>query len=262
MRKHYFKLTCLIVAAGLFFSSCNSTDSSSDRPPEIPPSESMAVDISEMQTAGKQSTAKAAESNFSTALVATSFAKVILQANLAIPRALLAGAENHSAELEDGEWVWSYESSTEGNSYGVRLVADVESEEEVNWNFFVTNSALNMEDELFFSGTSNFDATSGTWTYYSIQSGEEISTVSWARGEDMASINLEVTSDRNDRLGDSISYDFDGETKTVIYLDASTQETTTISFDTETKAGFIISPDYNNGEKSCWDSDLNNISCS
>lgn len=263
MNIQFSKFSFLILAAGLLLTSCSSsTESSSEQPPQVPPTESMTVDISEMQNAKTQSTAKAVESNFSSALVAGSLAKLILQANLALPQALLASAQNQSAEFENGEWVWEYNSGAQGNTFGVKLAANVESEQNVNWNFFITNSALNMDDQLFFSGSSDFEATAGTWTYYSLDDEEEISTITWERGEDMASVILEVTSDRNDRVGDSISYDFDGNTKTVVYLDASSNETTTVSYNTETLAGFIISPDYNNGEKSCWDSSLNNITCS
>ncbi|MEQ9309965.1 MAG: hypothetical protein RLN90_10985 [Balneolaceae bacterium] len=60
-----------------------------------------------------------------------------------------------------------------------------------------------------------------------------------------------MKSGRNDNLGDTIEYDFDGTSKTVVYYDASSAESTTVSFYTEKNAGFIISSNNINGEKSC-----------
>jgi hypothetical protein len=138
----------------------------------------------------------------------------------------------------------------------------VESTEEVTWNFYVTNSELGYDNQLFFTGTSDFDATSGSWTYFDLESGREVSAVTWQRTESETSVFLEVKSDRNDNLGDSISYEFDGTVKTIVFVDVSEDETTTISYNTETRTGFIISPNYNEGAKSCWDENLNNTTCS
>ena len=84
----------------------------------------------------------------------------------------------------------------------------------------------------------------------------------WNIDGEEKSLTLEVTSDRNSNLGDTIEYNFDGTVKTAVYTDVSSGDTITVEFNTETRVGFFISPDYNNGEKACWDEDLNNVSCS
>ncbi|WP_421774181.1 hypothetical protein [Gracilimonas sp.] len=262
MKYRITTFTCLLLSVSLFLFSCNTTNSDKN-PPEMPPPESMKVDMSEMESASNKTVAKAAESNFNTALFAAGVAKVILEANLAIPRALMTAAQDKSAEAVNGnEWEWSYTTAANGENYGVRLTASVESTDEVTWNFYVTNSELGYDNQLFFTGTSDFEATSGTWTYFDLESGNEVSVVTWNRADNEASVTLEVESDRNDNLGDSISYDFDGTIKTVVFVDVSEDETTTISYNTETMTGFIISPNYNEGAKSCWDENLNNTTCS
>lgn len=261
MKYRITSFTCLLLTASLFLFSCNTT-SSDKNPPEMPPVESTSVDISEMESASNKTVAKSAESNFNTALLAAGVAKVILEANLAIPKVLITAAQDETAEVvNNSEWEWSFDTAANGQNFGVRLTANAESTDEVTWNFYVTNSVLNLDNQLFFTGTSDFDATSGTWTYFDLESGQEISVVTWQRSENSASVMLEVESDRNDNLGDTISYEFDGTVKTVVFTDVSEDETTTISFNTETIAGFIISPNYNNGAKSCWDENLNNTTC-
>lgn len=258
------KLTCIILSIFLITVSCDSTNSNNDTPPELPPEESMRADFSEMDNAESAKAKAAAEAHFNTALITAGVLKVILDVNLFVPRVLVNAAQEHDPEeISDGEWEWEYFTQANENNYGVRLTAETNGNSDVHWRFFVTNTAANppLDNELFFEGTSDYEATSGTWTYYDPSSGEQASLVTWSVGENEKSITLEVTSDRNDNLGDAIEYNFDGTVKTAVYTDASSGETTTINFNTETHTGFIISPDYNNGEKACWDEELNNIAC-
>ena len=261
MKYRILKLVCLLLTVSVFAISCNTTNSG-DNPPQMPPAESMSVDISEMESASNKQRAKLAESNFNTAVLASGIAKVILEANLAIPKALITAAQEEAYEsIGNSEWEWSYNTAANGQNFGVRLTATANSNDNVTWNFYVTNSAAGLDNKLFFTGTSDYEATSGTWTYFALQSDQELSVVSWERTENTTSIELNVESDRNNNRGDSISYDFDGSVKTVVFTDVSEDETTTISYNSETLAGFIISPNYNEGAKSCWDENLNNTTC-
>jgi hypothetical protein len=47
----------------------------------------------------------------------------------------------------------------------------------------------------------------------------------------------------------------------VTYFDKSENSTLEISWDAATNAGYIIAPNYNNGQKSCWDNQLNDTTC-
>ncbi|MBO6525309.1 MAG: hypothetical protein JJ971_15885 [Balneolaceae bacterium] len=225
----------------------------------------MSADFSEMENAeNNKAKTVAAGSNFNTALVASGIAKIILEANLTIPKVLLnAAQQNDPDEIASSEWEWSYSTTAQGNSYGVRLTAATNSNSDVNWKFYVTNSAVNppLSNALFFEGNSDFNATSGSWIYYDLSTGDDVSMITWTKSENSASIDFEVTSGRNDNLGDTIKYNFDGTTKTLVYLDASSGEETTISFNTETKVGFIIAPNYNSGTKACWNENLENTAC-
>jgi hypothetical protein len=261
MKFSTIKFSGLILFSALFLFSCNNDEH--NEPPQLPSSASMKVDMSEMESASNKTAAKRAESNFNTAVFAAGVAKVILEANLAIPRALITAAQDQTAEaINDSEFEWTYSSAAGGQNFSIRLVATVQSSQDVDWNFFVSSSAAGIEDQLFFSGTSNFDGTMGTWTYYNLQTGDKVSDIDWEVGENATSIDFEVISDRNDNRGDTISYNFEGNTKTVVYFDASKDETSTVSYNTETLAGFIISANYNGGAKSCWDENLNNTTCS
>ena len=79
--------------------------------------------------------------------------------------------------------------------------------------------------------------------------------------EDDVQLRLEVTSDRNGNQGDYIDYTYQDSLKTAIYYDNSENEQTKIQFNVDTKAGYIISPDFNNGNKACWDENLQDVAC-
>lgn len=137
--------------------------------------------------------------------------------------------------------------------------------DDVNWQFFVTNSELSIEDRLFFDGTTNADGSQGTWTYYDLsnESNESVSEIQWAvTGEEEVSLRLDVVSDRFDNQGDYIDYTFDGTVKNAVYYNAGNDETTELQWNVETKAGYLIAPNFNNGEQACWDENFDNASCS
>lgn len=270
MLRTFRKITCFILLGAFLVTSCNDDPASlqGDNPPEIPPVESMTVDVSTFDNyqQNKEAFGKESNSNFSQAAIRAFVIKSVVELNLAIPKALLAAASESEAEFNDeGEWVWSYTKNAGNETYEVRLVASQENENEINWQFFVTNSALDINDKLFFSGTTNADGSQGTWTYYSLMSDNEepVSVTDWTVTEDgNVDLRLEVVSDRFNNQGDYIEYSFDGTVKNVVYYDAGDDAITELQWNIETNAGYIIAPNYNNGDKACWDENFEDTSCS
>lgn len=271
MYKHLQKISALLLIGALVFTSCKDDPASlnNDEPPPLPPTESMEMDFStfENNQAQKSEADQQNVNNFAQAAFRALIAKAVVNVNLAIPKVILEAASNAEAELnENEEWVWSYGRTAGNDTFEVRLVASRESADEVNWQFFVTNSSLNIDDKLFFSGSTNTEGIVGTWIYYNLLNSEEdeaVSQITWSvNGEDDVELRLEVVSDRNGRQGDFLEYTFDGTIKNVIYFDADKEETTELEWNTETNAGFIIAPDFNNGEKACWDENFADVACS
>lgn len=274
MRKSMQKWASIALMGMIFMVSCKDNPSSfSDEPPTIPPIGSMEVDLSAFEDEGSQQEAanqvfaEDSTSNFKQAAFRALIMKVVVEINLAIPRALLEAAAYSDAELnDDEEWVWSYSKTTGEETYEVRLVASREGDDQVNWKLFVTNSELRLENRLFFEGITNNDGSEGSWTYYDLQNTQPegaVSGVEWqVNGEDDVQLKLEVLSDRNENLGDYIEYAFDGTVKHAVYFNAGEEATTEIQWNVETHEGYLIAPEYNQGEKACWNSELVNTACS
>lgn len=260
------KLTSLIafsLVTMLFVSCSDSTNNGSGEiAPVIPSAESMTIDISEFNDNAKSN----AGSNFNNAVFRSGIAKLIIDANLFIPKVLINAAQDNNPELvAEGEYQWRYSAENGEDDFSVLLTAEVDAEDDVEWNFFVTTSATNppLNNFLFFSGEAEYDGTEGSWRYFDSQTDGAVSEITWDIDNDgSVELDFSVLSDRNGNEGSEIEYDFDGTIKTLVYVDGSSEDITTIQFNTETNVGFIISPNYNEGVKSCWDESLNDVPCS
>lgn len=254
-------LVTLLTLAVLFI-SCSEDNDMEGQPPELPPVESLSIDMSELEQQ-QQPKASIAESNFTTAYFSGVVIAAVLEAYLQLPKILLAAADGNSAAyLGDGEWEWVYSASGPSASYGVKIIA-VTSDEDVEWNFYVSadNGQFSWDDLLLFSGTSTLDGSEGVWNIYNPVNSEVVTSASWNVTEESTEVNLTVYDGQQSAPQATIDYTFAGTTKTLVYANLEDDEQTTIEWDTETLAGFIISTNYNNGEKACWDEELNNTAC-
>jgi len=268
---NYLSLFIVLSFAITMFSCQDSTNSLDDQPPELPPVESMNMEFSNFDESvdsgnSELNAENETYSHFTNAAIRAMVMKGIVSTNLAIPKALIAAAENSDPELtDDGEWTWSYASDASGDNFEVRLHASEGSDGRINWQMFVTNSGLDLDDVLLFEGDVNQDGTEGTWIYYALfgdESGNAVSQIDWEiENEEQTELRLEVLSDRNGHAGDSIDYRFDAPVKRAEYYNAGDDLRTEIEWNIETKEGYLVSPNYNNGEQACWNGDFQDVEC-
>jgi hypothetical protein len=254
-------LTAIILIVAVFI-SCNDNNTS-EVTPEIPSAQTMAIDLSDFNS--NNNPKLKAGSNFNAALFRAGVAKLIVDANLIVPRVLITAAQDKDPEVvAEGEYQWMYSAENGEDEFSILLTAKVDSEDDVEWNFYVTSSANDppLNNFLLFRGEAEYDGSEGNWTYFDAQETGPVSEIEWDIDNDGAvDLDFSVLSDRNGNEGSEIDYDFDGTTKTIVYIDGSNEEATTIEFNTETKVGFIISPNYNDGIKSCWDENFEDTPC-
>lgn len=270
MLRRFVTLALVLVTIGMTIISCSdkTTDTTPGNTPSIPPEYSMAMNFSnfEGQYDVDQATTEASK-NFGQAAFRAGLFKSIVDINLAIPRALLRAASEADVQLnENKDWEWEFNTTAESNEYEVRLTAARDQAGDASWNFYVTNPQFGLEDKLFFSGVSYEQDTKGSWSYFSLLDSdgkeEKVSQITWtAENEDDLNLRLDVVSNRNDNEGDYLDYTLEGNIKTAVYFDASKGQETTIKWNTETNAGYIIAPDYNEGNKACWDDNFEDTSC-
>ena len=266
---YYLPAIASILSVLFLIVSCKDDPSSvTEEPPTVPPATSMEISFSALESNKEMNRAKQKSAeNFTRAALTALVMKGIVELNLVIPRTLLAAANNTEAALnQNEEWEWSFSKTARDTTYEVRLLASRTEQDSVDWSFYITNPNLDLDEQLFFDGTTNTEGTSGVWGYYSLQntsSQEQVSRLNWTvNASDDIELRLEVISDRYDNQGDYIDYMYKDSLKTAVYYDRSDDQQTEIQFNVNTRAGYIIAPNYNNGEKACWDENLQNIPCS
>jgi hypothetical protein len=241
--------------------ACSDSDDAGT-PPEIPPTASMQMNYDELPSQSQQPKALTSN-NVNVAYFSAVAASLILEANLAIPKALLVGAQNNSPTyMGDGEWEWEYSASGPEGSYSVRLTALVDNNNNVEWNFYVSadNGQVTWDDVRLFSGTSTLDGTEGSWSIYRPIQGGVATTTTWMVTDETTDIEMTVYNS-SDEVEATVAYSLNGTTKVITFENLSDDTETTIQWDTETKVGFIISTDYNNGQQACWDENFEDVAC-
>ncbi|MCW9705992.1 hypothetical protein [Fodinibius salsisoli] len=254
----------------LLFNACSDDPASSvnQEPPALPPISSLEIEFSTLLGAEEpQKATTQAIDYYIQAVYRAGSLEGIVESNLAKPRALLSAAEDTVAELnDDQQWEWSYQTSADSIQYQARLIGQRITANTVSWSLFVSSESSTLNDKLFLSGTVRQDGKRGNWTINSLSSTESNNTplaeLSWEFDEQEANqIRLDIISG-NGTPGSYIQYTTEAPLKTVEYLNAGTADTTITQWNVDTRAGYLITPDVNEGNKACWDETLENVSCS
>ncbi len=169
-------------------------------------------------------------------------------------------------ELDGDTWIWEFSETFEGESVTIVVTAQ-ESGDMVFWELrysISTPDGPNFEDELLMSADLRQDGTSGTWTIYELIEDNP---------ENQASVDFEFMIDDglttfleisfSDDIGDNfenVLYEVEDVIASLAYFEGGSI-TTFIEWNRDTWEGFIESEQYNDGIRSCWDSNLQTTEC-
>ncbi len=239
--------------------------------PSIPsPQMTMLIDLGIF--GGSQQTAKASpdevltKQNFITAAaVVTAFNTAVL-AGLSVPALATAAALSVKPTFEDdGKFHWKYTYDDGVFSLTLELTAKV-GENTVEWEMFVTgNFERPLENFLWYDGQSDFEATAGHWQFYDPNQPDrrvQHVRIDWTvQAEDDRTLTFLNNNENSPRFGDTLTYTVKGDDVTMTFVQAATGATIEVAFNRSTREGYIIAPNYKNGEKACWDGNLEDVAC-
>jgi len=271
--KDRFLILIFTLNLALFLVSCGSDNptSSEDTPPEIPPTGTMTIDLSTFfgnSNAPVADELQGANENFLTALVVVTFVSAFVVVGLSVPVAVTGAALSADPTLEDdGKFHWVYSETVQGSTVTAELTAETQGSE-IHWEMFITAQigAVEYDNFLWYEGNSNLEGSSGFWQFY--DPSQPNSQVQFVRVDYQYNSETDKTlTFTNNRPGDpgensTITYVVDGNTVTMTVFRADEDKTTEVSWNRTTGEGYIIAPDYNNGEQACWDENQQDVTCS
>lgn len=264
----------LLSAILVLFTGCNSSSTGvEDTPPVLPPSVVLETDFALFSEnnagANIQAGANKIENPYSHFLNASTRALLLngtINANLFLPASILTAAEAVEPVLnEDDEWEWNFSVSGNSQTFSVSLVGEEQDSGQTTWSVFVSNSLLNLDDELLLEGVSTSNSGSGSWTVNRLAGFGTVQPhlqLDWDFDSVTEySVDLEFLQMRDLLPVQSIRTQRDGPEKQTISRDMDDDLRADISWNVDTKTGSLVSPEYNNGDRACWDSTFRNTEC-
>ncbi len=262
------RMMVMVVAATLLASGL--TGCAQDGP-ELPPAESMSMDISAFSGNAK-SDAPGLKTHFNAAALRVWWLNTSLVLHLAVPRLVLAAALSAPAEFADGVWTWSFDAKHGAKSVNATLAGRFESKEEtgdtleLEMRVTCTHCKVPTDDFLWYTGTFELGKRKGHWQLFNPEIKQDDKTfvrIDW-EVTDTTHRTLTFTNKRTDGhedAGDIIAYKRDGDSLSVTVHDESKKLDYSAEIDVATNIGWLKVPDFNKGEKACWDGERKNVAC-
>ena len=250
-----------------FLPACGDSTGPSNPVPDIPPQETMTIDLS-LFGGGNQILPKTADltnlrTNFSDALITVLVVNLWVVVGLTIPVGATAAALSVEPTFDAtvGKWCWNSSHQFPNQTISLQLKGQINGDV-INWEMFVTRQLPTpLTDFLWYTGESQIDATAGHWQFYDETRPEESHNtvrIDWVyNSETDRSLTFLNNSDDSD-AGNSITYTVDGDIVTMALIDISESNTVEVSWNKMTREGYISK----NGVKGCWDQNLLDTACS
>jgi hypothetical protein len=265
----------ILVLAHLSLFSCKDTPSEPEnaQQPDLPPLASMQVELNFFT--GKASAPKAADvqtpgANFNNAAIRVLLINTTVTLVMAVPVATFAAAISQEPKLEaDGKFHWVFTVNENGVNYKADLAGMLDTDNaETVWEMRITtpNSVPPLEDFLWYTGRAKLDNSNGEWHIFDhTQPNDrvEVLQIDWSHpSQTEAKLEFTVVKPDVPENGDVLMYQVKDTDRSIKLFDNSEQANIEIFWDASTGEGYLIDPNYRNGEKSCWDQLKNDTTCS
>ena len=265
MLRHSFSRLVTTVALGAILVHTNGCFDSSTGPsdsteaPAMPSAERLTFDFGFFQE--PPALERASYNNFFNAYIRGVVAGAVTELLLTPPvYAFSLALHTPPTHQEDGSWLWIYTYSQGSEEVQIRLRGEAIDRERVAWQLRVTNLAEGIDKALWFEGETWNDADAGYFVFSDFENGlSDVSRIDWGSDSDGNFLRL---TDQNDNPGDSLEFREKGSDKSFTWSDDSDPDQSWyVKWNEATQAGSLRAPDYNGGEKACWDENHRDTVC-
>ncbi len=265
------------LAAFLFliitFTGCDTVDPHTEAPqaPAVIPEQAFALNLGVLE---QDSSARAinagkngdAFTNWLSATIRAGVAVHITHAILEVPFELTKAIQQVPPVYNEHAFIWAADTLIDGQRHSIALKAQ-QANNYVDWQMKVSGvideTGLSFDDFLLYNARTYTDAHEGTFQiYFPVTSGtQQVMDGSYeVIDESRHTLTFSIPQGVEDIGGSSAVFDKDGAWIT-LDLTGPLGGTHLIEWNTETGEGSLTAQDYNNGEKACWDTALQNSPC-
>lgn len=265
-----FVLLIVFLSSGLF-TSCKKDKGD---PPNLPPLESMKIDFTEFEPVSRSvdgiPVVKGTNNTaWAYSAVIAGFWKSVLSVTLALPvSSFVVALDQDPSYLSDKTWQWSYNVSSVGVTYKVRLTGQIGAGD-VTWKMYVTKEGTGgFTDFLWVEGTSKTDGSSGQWILNeSPVSQIPLLRIDWTKSSGVIS-EITYTYLKNDtykdtyiKYGKLTSGSYDSYYK-ISFVNANGTQTADVEWSSSANIGRIkCSAFLGDSNWYCWNANKINITC-
>ena len=270
-------LPALVLLAPLALTGCDEADpgdSNDDAaPPVITPAAFSPDDSADIFASGQNGNVENGASslfgqNWFNASLRVGIVSAAIGVHLIVPAAATAAAVQADPYVEDGTWIWENTMTINTSDVTFRLEGTPDGTE-IDWRMFISSADLGGESydtfELY-DATTPLDGKSGTWRlFYEIDGArtEVLDATFDVTSADEREITFTIpeTNPNPDARGSTVRYAADGDARLFDWHQEPEDYDHLVEWDEETKAGSITADNYNDGERACWDEDLEDVAC-
>jgi hypothetical protein len=212
----------------------------------------------------EQYAATANRANFINAYVRAIYATLITYDALEEPIAAFAFAIHSVPQpQDDGSYLWTYIFVEESVEYSIFLYGTPLGTDRAAWRMEVSSNdpSQPMDHFVWFDGETG--DVSGFWQFYEPvdpSNGVPVARVDFLDGVVEHRLTITINGVGHEDEGDVLDFRETEFTGAIEFTDASAGETALVEWRAD-GTGSITAPDYNNGEKSCWDEHQHDAKC-
>jgi hypothetical protein len=270
--KNNFFIVLLSLVLFLNFTVCekNPTENEDDQAPNLPPVESMKMDMSFFSNPPGQSLEKSnlSKNNFIAASARVFIINTVVLVASVVPSTIFLAALSQTPELKtDGKFHWIYTVPHKGKNYSADLAGyvDVLTSEVILEMFVTCPTNPPLDNFLWYEGRAKIGNLEGWWIFHHDQYPDsliDVLRIDW-QVPDSTHQNLKITNVHTTHAdyGNYLEYQIENETGNLYFSNSSESQTSTINWNSGTGTGYIQWFDYLGGAKSCWDENQDDIDC-
>lgn len=257
----------LLLALGALLAGCGSdptTPAGTASAPTLPDPERLVPDLAFFEPAGALDAKSAAsKAHFVNAYLRVVVVDALTRLVLAPPVTAFAVAlHTVPSPQPDGSWLWVYIWVDGDREAQIRLRGR-EDGANVAWEMRVTTAGLEpaLANVLWFEGRTAREGAEGRWTFHDVDLAGDPAVAELTWGDDPNGAYLSLAAIAGPDAGDTLTYRHAPPHCSVVFVDGAEGQLYDIRWNEADGSGSLRVPDYNGGERACWDTRQDDTSC-